>query len=1070
MRAVIPSPQGGVRMRKLSQYTAACTSMVVFCFGAWSSAGGPNVSAPAEGRSDAALQAYVSGNGLLNRGLYDLAIKEYRKFLAAKPNHEKAPMARYGLAVSLFRLGNLRESTEELGQLHEQKDFIYEAEVATMFGQCHLAAERYVEARKAFERVLKKHASHALADDAAAQLVEALYRDDEFEKAIDRYEITLSRWPKSEHLDRCHYFAGLAEMKLGAYQSAVTKFDTIIRKHANGSFALHASLLLAQAQHNRGDFEAASRQYRQVLQRADSPHRPEALLGLATILRQGGKFEAAGELLDQLLSKYPDSSLTTSARLLRGRAWFDLGEYNRAAEAFRAVMKTKDRLVADAAYWFAKCNLRHGDHAGAARDLKQLIRRYPKSDLLPEMIYDCAIALLRDDKPKQAAEKLADYRSRFPDHPSAPDALHLLATIAHQQQDFKLSQKRVRLFQEQYVGHELAPKITYLSAENEYLAGRYKKAAAEYRRFLSKHAQDAQSMTARYRLGMSLYRLKEYDEARKLLSKVVNVANADTFDPMHLALGDIYFQRNEWKDAERHLSAYLSKGSVAAAGDDALLKLGLAMQRQDRFQEAIQQYDRLLEQYDKSPHILQAIFERGQSLVALKQFDDAAETFKVLLAQGGDSRFAAAAQRHLAAISLHRSDFKDAARRFRRVARATKGSEGEAEALFQQGQALMSARDFAAAERVFKKLIKKFPSHTRANAAGAHVSIAMARQDQHENAVKFFKQVDPAKLNSDLRASVKYEYAWCLRALGKENEAADIYRKLIASQTRGELRMHALLELADIEADGERFSEAIELLGQFRETVRQMSMRPADELLAQANYRLGTCHFRLRQYEKSAEVLSDFAERFPKNKLIVSAGFFCGEALFKLGRHEKAIPHFERVAGGPKSDSTFGPSLLRLGDCHANQQQWQQSEKAFAEYLNSFGSGEQWFQAEFGLGWARENQGRHKEAIKAYQRVVDRHQGQTAARAQFQIGQCLFALKQYEDAVSELLKVDILYAYPKWSAAALYEAGRCFEKLMKHAEARQQFETVVEKYKGTQWAGMASQRLSSMTKPSLPGR
>jgi len=42
----------------------------------------------------AELRAYLTGNGLLNRGLHSLAAAEYRKFLDEYPDHEKAPIAR----------------------------------------------------------------------------------------------------------------------------------------------------------------------------------------------------------------------------------------------------------------------------------------------------------------------------------------------------------------------------------------------------------------------------------------------------------------------------------------------------------------------------------------------------------------------------------------------------------------------------------------------------------------------------------------------------------------------------------------------------------------------------------------------------------------------------------------------------------------------------------------------------------------------------------------------------------------------------------------------------------------
>ena len=71
----------------------------------------------------------------------------------------------------------------------------------------------------------------------------------------------------------------------------------------------------------------------------------------------------------------------------------------------------------------------------------------------------------------------------------------------------------------------------------------------------------------------------------------------------------------------------------------------------------------------------------------------------------------------------------------------------------------------------------------------------------------------------------------------------------------------------------------------------------------------------------------------------------------------------------------------------------------------------------------------------------------------------------------ELLKVDILYAYPEWSAAALYEAGRCFVLMNDSVQARQQFTTVTEKFKDTQWAKLAGEQLAELSaSSSLPGK
>src|SRR5690606_8069568 len=107
--------------------------------------------------------------------------------------------------------------------------------------------------------------------------------------------------------------------------------------------------------------------------------------------------------------------------------------------------------------------------------------------------------------------------------------------------------------------------------------------------------------------------------------------------------------------------------------------------------------------------------------------------------------------------------------------------------------------------------------------------------------------------------------------------------------------------------------------------------------------------------------------------------------------------------------------------------------------------------------------GRHAEAIESYRRVTDSHTGATAARAQFQIGECLFAMKRLDEAIRELLKVDILYQQSEWSAASLYEAGRCFEEQGRRGEAREQYEQVVNRFGESPWAGLARERMAKLS-------
>lgn len=1025
--------------------------------------------------SDPALRSYLAANGLLNRGLFEPAIAEYRSFLSEHGDHEKAGVARYGLAVCLFRLERYDEGVSELAPLRKLDDFLFAAEAAVIDGQCHLARGRYAEAAAAFDDVLRRFGDHEMADDAATGAAEALYRGGKYEDAAARCRELASRRPESPVRERGEFFWAMSDMARNDFGGAADRLASLLKTYPKGAFAGQASLLLAQCYQRGNADDKAIKQYRRMLEKGEERFAPEALLGLGSLLSQAGKYDEAGKALDRLLMKFPTSPLAPQALLQRAHTWFASGEFDRAFDAFRKAGEANGDAAAETTYWMAKCELRRGEFASAAKRLGEAVQRFPENALRAEMHYDRAIALLRGGDADGAVKAITEFTSKFADHSLAAEALQLLAMTEHQRGQYDKSRAHAKAFLERYPNDAMAASVAFLSAESEFLSGKFAEAAKGYREVLSRFPDDTQTDKTRLRLATALYRLDRFDEAEPLLEQVAPAAErGELFRPALLALGDIYFQRGEWKKAETRLTAYLSAGGEAPSADDALMKLAYAKQRQDKGDDALRDYDRLIERFPKSPHCVQAMFERGQILVLLKRVDEAKQSFERMLAEGGDSRFAAHALNHLAAIALQRDDAAEAAKLYERAAKTAGGGEGEIEAVYRQGQALMAGGQYAPAEAAFRRVVERGGKTAVEAEARARLAIAVSRQERYADALTVVDVVEResgglSAIEPLVRTALRYEKAWCLRALGKSEEAANAYREVLADADGGSVRLHAMLELAELESTAKQYDAATEVLRGLKEALAKDAASPA-ELREQCLYRLGVCEFEQERFYDSAGFFEELISAFPKSALLASASFFAGEASFKAGRHQKAIAHLTRVAKDFATDAIAEPAMLRLGECQAVLQRWALSEQVFKDYLDRFGDHEQWFAAQFGVGWARENQKRYDEAIEAYQRVVERHQGPTAARAQFQIGQCLFAQKKFESAVRELLKVDILYAYPEWSAAALYEAGRCFTQLGDPAQARKQFTAVTEEFKDTKWAEPASKELSELSAAALPGR
>lgn len=1053
--------------------------LVMWCGG---SARGQNEPSP-----DPALRDYLSATGLLNRGMNELAIAEYRKFLNEHGSHEKAPLARYGLGVALFRTKAYDEAIVELTNLNAPANFEFAAEAKLVLGQCQLEKHSHAEAAKSLGALLKSHPEHDLADDAAALQAEALYRGGDYKAVRAPVELLVSRWPQSALRERTEFFAALALVAQEDFIGAVKTLSDMAERFPQGQFADRVTLLLAQSQHRTGALDEARPRYQAVIERVQAGSGgggggdlvAEAKFGLGTILQQQKQYDEAGKLFDQVIKDFPKHPLVGPAQLQRGRVWFELGEYEQALASLERADRVEHAPAAgppqdETAYWIAKCRMRLGDPKDAAARLTRAIEQFPQSKLIAEMSYDRAVALKRSGDP-EAGPALASFVSKFPDHSLAPDALYLHAVTEHEQQRYEQSGALCDAFLKRFKGGPLAAPVSFLAAENDFLSDKLAEAAQKYSRFIEAHPQDEQADEAKFRLGTALYRLDRAGEALQAFSHVVNGRQTpEAFRRGLLMVGDIHYQQGQWEQAAALLDDYLSFGTEQLSADDALLKRGLALGMMNHPDQALASFDAIVQQFPTSIHRVQAIFERGQILLAQKKHDAAAEAFNQVLQSKDNERFAPYATNHLASIALNQQQYDKAAELYAVVASSDSAKELAAEASFQRAQALMAARQFEAAAAAFATLVELHPKSERVPLAQAQRAIALARHGDEAGALKLIEALEKKhaeKLPAELLASIAYEKAWCLREQGKTDAAAEAYKALLAAHQRQPIAAHAMLELAELEAAAERHAEARDLLRQLREFVADQGMGksvPAS-VKEQGTYRLAVASFKVGQFDEAASLCEELMRDYPNSALLASTHLFCGESLFNLNKIPQATQHFSTVVEKYKDDPACANSLLRLGECHAASGNWAESEKAFSVYLKRFADSELWFQAQFGHAFALENQQRPDDAIAGYRKVIERHSGPTAARAQFQIGECLFAKKKYDEAVRELLKVDILYAYPQWSAAALYEAGRCFEELAKPAEAKAQFEQVQDKYPDTEWAKLASQRLTAMSSRSTGG-
>jgi len=1013
-------------------------------------------SAPAQ-ESVRAADTYNAASGMLGRGLDDLAVQEYSKFLDAYPDHELADQARYGLGVAQSRLGHHQETVEALEPLLTKDRFPYVVESALLSARAMLALDRSADAARVLTHVIRRHEDHSLAPQAVALQIEAFYRDKDFAKAVAAFEESASALTGSS-AERATYFAAIAEVAQEHPRQAIGLFARL--ESGNSPIAASARLMLARTLQQQGDLEAARSAYQNAKSRADGPGTFEPQLGLAQVLIDLDRLDDAARELDALQSEGLPADARFRADLERGRLAVLQEDFERARRLLvRLPSQAPEPIRDDACYWLARAQVGLGSPDEASLTLIRALKDFPESPLRHEMMYQLGLALDASGKPQEAIQTLRQLGREAEGEPLAGEALLAAASIAQQAGDLSLAQQLSQEASGDLTG-EAATDAAFLAAEAAYQRQDFADAARAFESLLAAIPKDHErAFTARYRLGLSQKQLGDTEAARRTLASLFSSSQTDErFLPGLLALGDMAFAAESWEEAAQWLDRYTKLGSDHQSWDAAMLRLGLAWSNAGDRRKALASFESLVTQQPRSPLAPRAQYEAGLVALALQETPRAQEAFESA-SRSPDAEIRRLAFQQLGVLASTRGRNDEAASYFDQAA-SLAPSGTDARSRLNQARALLASGAFAKAADVLSRLNAQDLDRQLTAERSALLTLALAKQDQFAKAADASRVlVDQPELLSvlgdDTASSVLYERARALRALDLDDEASRTLELLLERTPDSPLTPNARLELASLAMDALRYDEAGSLCAAILRDTEGVS----DSITEQATYRMGVCARELGDHQAGSKLLSELARRTPPDALSASAALLAGESFAEIGNLGKAAEMLE-IAADTGDDATATVALLRLGEAQIGLQSWPKAQATYERFLTAYSSDPRAYLAIFGKAWALENQGRHDAAIDGYRAVIASHDGETAARAQFQIGECLYAQKKYEDAVRELLRVDLVYAYPQWSAGALFEAGRCFEELDREADARAQYEQVVNRFADSQWAELASRRLS----------
>ncbi|MDA3813009.1 MAG: tetratricopeptide repeat protein [Candidatus Cloacimonetes bacterium] len=190
-----------------------------------------------------------------------------------------------------------------------------------------------------------------------------------------------------------------------------------------------------------------------------------------------------------------------------------------------------------------------------------------------------------------------------------------------------------------------------------------------------------------------------------------------------------------------------------------------------------------------------------------------------------------------------------------------------------------------------------------------------------------------------------------------------------------------------------------------------------------------------------------------------------GTINFSKENYQKALSHYYKVIENDEDGELAFDAARNFAFVCKTMKEWQKAIAAYQIILERWGDEGLEAKTVFDIAFCHFRDKKYSHAIEMFTRAIPLlKEKETQAEAQYWIGESLFGMESYEDAVSELLKVG--YNYPQftqWAASAELKAGEAYQNSNQFDKAAQIYERIINKYgKYSQWGTEASNRLLTL--------
>ncbi|MDT0678283.1 tetratricopeptide repeat protein [Autumnicola musiva] len=816
-----------------------------------------------------------------NTGKYALARKWYDKVDEDAMSRKERQRFYFNNGYAYFRSNDYEQARTYLERVRDSKE--YGSQAKYYIGFMAYEGDDYEEATRNFEQV---QGNDRYSEDLSYFQADMNFKLGNFEKAV---ELGLEQLPNSNRQEKSQLnkIIGESYFNLQQYEQAIPylmEYQGLRGKWNNTDY-----YQLGYAYYKQGDYEKAISEFNKIID--------------------------------------GNNSIAQNAYYHLAQSYLNLDQKQQALNAFKNAgeMEFDAKIQKDAMLNYAKISYEIGNsYESPSQVLLSYLEKYPDSAERQE-VETLLIDSFITSKNYEEAMRLLENNRNFSDKQAYQKVAFYYGLELYEEGDYYKALEMFDKALNEPRDAAITAKSTFWKAESEFNVNRIDDAIIGYKEFggmtAARGTEEMKNLD--YNIGYAYFKKNDYAQAISYFKRFAENANSDTArrNDAYLRLGDSYFVNSQyWPAMEAYNKAIANNVDNS---DYAAFQKAISYGFVDRNETKIEELNNFISKYPRSPYRDDALFELGNTYVAMNNTQQGIQTYN-------------------------------------RLIRDVSGSALVPKAMLRQGLIYYNSNEGDKALERLKKVVADYPNTPEAKQAvstARNVYVDLGRTDEYASWVRNidFVEVTDADLDNTTYESAENQYL-----NNKAEQAISGFEKYLRDFPNGIHSINAHFYLAQL---------------YFRQGSKDKSMshyryvvdRPGNEFTEQALARLSQIYLEKGNYAEAAPLLERLEKEADSKENVAYAQSNLMKSYYEAGNFQKAEAYAEKVlnsAGAERQAKTDAQVIIARSAMKAGNEG--RAKTAYAE-VQKTATGELAAEALYYDAYFKNKSGNHEASNAAIQ-------------------------------------------------------------------------------------------------------